>query len=189
VGQHEAHAVGFDAPVGVRRRTELERLHHGVSQREPVSLQKCELLRCWRLELDAVTRPRVARSLGALEPPRRGRGNRVRVGHVGFQIQHRRAVEHVQVLDVEHAALDAEQLDRAQANRVRAVRRASRKHAATLAAAGRPHLGPPARVAVKPEQHPDHPKARQVFERMFDAALRVELDGADDVAHHRLPGR
>ena len=57
------------------------------------------------------------------------------------------------------------------------MRRACREHAlAAGRASRREHLRAPARVVVKPEDHPDPLPSREVFERVLEVAAGQQLD-------------
>ena len=58
--------------------------------------------------------------------------NAVESGHVGLDVEHRRAVERVEAAHLHHIAVDAEQLDRCHADRIGSVLGALREHADRL---------------------------------------------------------
>ncbi len=121
-----------------------------------------------------------ARAASSSQPPRAS-DDRIRVGDVRFDVEYRRAVEHVDVAHVQRQPVDAFEPHGGQAERIRPVRRARREHAlAARAAARRQHLRPPAVVTIEPEQHPDVLPTVEVAERVLEVLAGQELDASRD---------
>lgn len=121
----------------------------------------------------------------AFEPAAHGDTERVGVRNVRFDVEHGCALEHVDAAHVQREPLHGCELEHAETDRVRPVRRARREDTAPMGAPLRQHLGSPALVEVKPEQHPHERPAVEVGERMLEVASAEQFDAATHVARCR----
>jgi len=175
----------------MRQRTERERLDdaafevYSVLVDEEPELGCGQLLDLHRPALDWIT----GRGSGlGVEPAVSGFGDGVGVGNVGLDVDNRRAVEHVDVQDIEPQVLHALELHHAQAEWVRSVWGTGRECAAAYVAARWLHLRAPAVIEVEPEQHPDVFPAFEVRQCVLEVPALEELDAAAHaLGRARLP--
>ena len=115
-------------------------------------------------------------------------GNASAYGMYGLRSMTGRAVDEIEIADVEHEAFDALEAHRAHADRVRAMRRPRGEYASFPVAARRQHLRARSALGlVEPEEHPDAIETVEVVERML--VLGEHLDAALDALGalgHRL---
>ena len=169
------------APVRVRLRPERQdRLDPG---RQVHSVRAQPRERCARLfvENDA---PRLDGVVGH-EPAGPRVGERVRVGDVRLEIEHRRSVERVEAYDVQRETLDPFEPGRAHPDGVGTTRRARREYTLLLRASRRQHLGPPSPplgdIAVEDEKDPQAIPMLEPFERVLEAVPLAQLDARPHV--------
>ena len=86
----------------------------------------------------------------------------VRIRHIRLDVEYRRAVEQIDATHAQATVFDHQQLHRRQTDRIRAMRRSRRQHAAFAAAARRLHFRLPTLAAVKREQQPDALESGQI---------------------------
>ena len=124
-------------------------------------------------------RPEVGRLL--VHPAGARLGERIGPRDVGLDVEDRRAVDEVRLVHRQPQAVDGQQPDAREADRIRAVRAAGGEdaHAAAVARRHRrTHRRTPSAVAVEVEDEPEALEAGKIAQRLLEAAPRLEFDDA-----------
>ncbi len=111
-----------------------------------------------------------------VDPPGARIGKRVERRHVGFDVEHRGAVDEIAGAEDEGASLDGEERHGREAEGIGPVGRTRGEDAAALdGTARREHERAPALVAMKPPQQPHPFETREIAQGVLVAAVGEEL--------------
>ena len=169
--------MGSDAPVRVRLRAEAERRFDGALQVDAVLAQKGEpVVR----GLGRTSTSHAATGSCVSSHPARAFGYASAYATYGFRSSTGEPSSTSRCRTCTTQPIDPLDLHRAQADRVRSVRRPRREDAPLGLASRGQHLGlPPALLVDVPVEHEDHPRVvprREAFQRVLVAVAREELD-------------
>ena len=102
-------------------------------------------------------------------------GPAVAVWKVGFDVQDRGAVQQVTVGDLQDPFVDTREANGRKTDRVRALRRPRREHAALALVARRLHLRRSAASVMAPEQQPDVAEPAEILETVLHTLADLDL--------------